>query len=101
MNEEFWKQFVGSLARKLLTLIAGILIAKWGVSQEIVDSVTSDATVAVVAGFLILIAGIIWSWAKTKFNINFVNVAATASPASDIGEVKQIAKQQSTFQTSI
>jgi len=100
METEFWKQFVGSLARKILALIAGALIAR-GFSSDLANYITSDSTVAVLAGLFLLIAGVVWTWAKVKFNINFVNVAATASPSADLGQIKQIAKQQSTFQSSI
>lgn len=101
MNEEFWKQFVGSIARKLLAVLAGILIAKLGVSQEIAGLITSDQTVAAVAGILLLVLGIVWAYAKTKFQINFVNTAHESMPSAYMGDVKQDAKKQSAFQTSI
>lgn len=92
MEQEFWKQFFGSIARKLLTLIAGILIARLGMSQEIVGYLTTDATVAVVAGFILLAVSIIWSYLKTRFNISFVNLAHQAKPSTPMGEIKETAK---------
>jgi hypothetical protein len=100
-SEEFWKQFIGSLARKVLVLIAGVLIAHLGLSETVVSYLTSDTTVAAVVGFVLLALGVLWTWAKTKFNINFINKAANAAPGTSIGVIKEAAKQESTFQSSI
>lgn len=101
MNEEFWKQFAGSIARKLLTLLAGFLIARWSVPQELTNYLTNDATVAVVAGFLILAVGVFWTWAKTKFNINFIRFAHEAPASVSLRTVKEVAKEQASFQASV
>lgn len=100
-NQEFWKQFAGSIARKFLTLLAGFLIARWSVPQEITNYLTNDATVAVVAGFFILAVGVLWTWAKTKFNINFVGAAHEAPASVSLRTVKEVAKEQASFQSTI
>src|SRR4051812_39884107 len=101
MEQEFWKQFIGSVARKLLTLVAGILIARLGMSQEIVNYLTTDATVAVVAGFILLALSIGWTYIKTRFNINFLNLAHKAKATTPMGEIKKEAKDQTPLNLTV
>jgi hypothetical protein len=105
MENEFWKQFGGSLVRHIIVTVGGALlgglVAKGILTEEQAKELLSDSAVAALVGFVLVVIGIAWSYMKVKFNINFVKAAITAPPSATVAEVKQVALGKETTQTSV
>jgi hypothetical protein len=101
MENEFWKQMAGSLVRKVITIIGGALIGQGLLTEEQTGQVFSTPLVEGLIGVVLVLGGVLWSYAKVKFNINFVKAAITAPPSATIPEVKEIALGRETTQTSV
>jgi hypothetical protein len=105
MDNEFWKQMFGSLARHLIVTLGGALlaglVAKGVLSEEQAKVLLDETTVAAIVGFLLVAGGIVWSYMKIKFNLNFVKAAIKADPETPVAEIKEAALQRETTQTSV
>jgi hypothetical protein len=101
MENEFYKQLLGSLVRHVFVIIGGVLVTRWGLTEDQVAGILNEATVSAVVGLLLVAIGVFWSYAKIKFNINFVRAARASDPGTPLQTIKARAQEKETVQTSI
>lgn len=101
MESEFWKQTFGSLARKLITFLAGMLVAYGVLSEDQVSSLFTETFISAIVGFLLIVGGIVWSHMKIKYNLNFVKAGIKADPGTPLEAVKADALSREQTQISV
>lgn len=67
MNE-FWKQMLASILRKILFATGGWALSRGWIDQSLADQLTSPSVAWYLAGVVLIAGSIIWQYAKIKFN---------------------------------
>lgn len=83
LNTVFWKQIAASNVRKLMTMLGTVLVSHGFISEDQSAGIITTQNVEYVVGFLFIVAPIVWSYLKVKFNINFAINAIYSEPPKE------------------